>query len=171
MLYQAKEVIAGYCPKDCALPWERLGSDFIVLGVENRATDKDQGRCKAFILLQNWCIVAPGLVLVVLLSGFYLLGLLVLQKGSQILLCIFLEKEPGACRKAAQFYLDCSCMVSTSPDKQICEPTLWNSGKVMETETCSLKTRNGGHKGLCAQESHRALLSFSDTGRVGSLME
>ena len=28
---------------------------------------------QAFILLQNWCLVAPGLVLVVLLSVFLLL--------------------------------------------------------------------------------------------------
>ena len=46
-------------------------------------------------ILQSWCLVVPGLVLVVLLSDFHLLGVLVLQKNSKILLCIFLEEEPG----------------------------------------------------------------------------
>ena len=32
---------------------------------------------------------------------FHLLGVLVLQKGSKILLCIFLKEEPGPCPKAA----------------------------------------------------------------------
>jgi len=37
---------------------------------------------------------------------------------------------------------------------------LWNSGKTMEAEIYSLKTRNGGHRKPCTQEPHRALLSF-----------
>ena len=49
---------------------------------------------QAFIL-HIWCLVASGLVLVVLLSGFHLLRVLVLQKTSRILLRIFLKEEPG----------------------------------------------------------------------------
>ena len=48
-------------------------------------------------------------------SFFPLLGVLVLQKGSKILLCIFLEEEPGPCRKAALWSFDCSSLVSASP--------------------------------------------------------
>ena len=32
---------------------------------------------------------------------FHLLGVLVLQKGSKMLFCIFLAQEPGACPQAA----------------------------------------------------------------------
>lgn len=39
---------------------------------------------------------------------FYLLGVLVLQKVSKILLCVSLEAEPGPCPKAAVLFLDCS---------------------------------------------------------------
>ena len=98
--------------------------------------------------------MAPGPVLVVLLSGSHLLGALVLQK---ILLCIFLEEEPGPCPKAALLSLDCPSLVSASPpflDEQLFEPTLWNSGKLVKAEVNSLQTRNGEHKGFCAQESH-----------------
>ena len=90
--------------------------------------------------------MAPGPVLVVLLSGSHLLGALVLQK---ILLCIFLEGEPGPCPKAALLSLDCSSMVSASPpfpDQPLFEPPFWNSGTVMEAEAHSVKTRNGGHR-------------------------
>lgn len=72
-------------------------------------------------ILQSWCLVAPGLVMVVLLSGFHLLGVLVLQKNSEILLCIFLEEEPGPYPKAALlflfFYIVCfnySCFIMFS---------------------------------------------------------
>ena len=61
-------------------------------------------------------VVAPEQVLVVfLLSGFHLLGVLVLQKNSKILLCIFLEEEPGPCPKFALLFLDSSSLVSASP--------------------------------------------------------
>ena len=38
-----------------------------------------------------------------------------LQNSSKILLCIFLEGEPGPCPKAALLFLDCSSHVSVSP--------------------------------------------------------
>ena len=56
---------------------------------------------------------------------FHLLGVLVLQKRSKILSCIFLEKEAGPCPKAALLSLDCSSLVSASPgfpDWQLLEP-------------------------------------------------
>ena len=46
---------------------------------------------------------------------FHLLGVLVLQKSSKILLCVSLEVEPGPCPKAALLFLDCSSLVSESP--------------------------------------------------------
>ena len=108
--------------------------------------------------------MAPGLVLVVLLSGrrrlhqvvnvFYLLGVLVLQKSSKMLLCIFLEEELGPCLKAALLSPDCFSLVSAFPpfpDEQLFEPSLWNSWKALMAEAYSLKTRNGGTEWLvCA---------------------
>ena len=43
---QAKEATADQRPKDFALLWERIRRRFYSLGVGNRTTDKDQGRCK-----------------------------------------------------------------------------------------------------------------------------
>ena len=73
------------------------------------------GQMQAFVLLHSWYLVAPGLVLVVLLSGFHLLGDLVQQKSSKILFYVSLQEEPGPCPKAALLFLDCSCLVSSSP--------------------------------------------------------
>ena len=70
---------------------------------------------QAFILLQRWCLVAPGLVLLAFLSGFHLLGVLVLQKNPKTLLCVFLEEVPGGPRpKATLLFLYCSSLVSAS---------------------------------------------------------
>ena len=77
-------------------------------------------------ILQSWCLVALGLVLVVFLSGFHLLEVSVLQKNSKILLCIFLEREQELRLKAAPFFLDCSSL-----HQHLFEPALCNSGKVM----------------------------------------
>ena len=96
--------------------------------VENRATDKDQGRCKLFILLQSWYLVAPGLVL---LSYFHLLGVLVLQKNSEILLHILLEEKPGPCPKVVLLFLDCSSLLSASPpfpDQKLLELRKYHGG-------------------------------------------
>ena len=54
--------------------------------------------------------MAPGLVLVVLLSCFHLLGGLVLQENVKILLCIFLEEASGPCPKAALFLTCLPCL-------------------------------------------------------------
>ena len=56
-------------------------------------------------------------------------------------------EETRTLSKAALWFLDCSSLVSAAPpfpDQQLLEPALWNSGKVMEAEAYSLKTRNGG---------------------------
>ena len=91
---------------------------------------------QAFIFLQS-CLVAPGLVLVVLVSGFHLLGVLVLQKNAKLLFRLSLEEKPGPCCKAELLFPDCSSLVSVSSpfhDEQLFEFTLWNSGKVMEVQ-------------------------------------
>ena len=49
------------------------------------------------------------------LNFFHVLGVLVLQETSMVLLCIFLEEEPGHCPKAAPLFLDCSSLVFASP--------------------------------------------------------
>ena len=105
---------------------------------------------------QSWHLVAPGTVLMVLLPGFPLLGVLVLQECSKILSCIFLEEDPGHCPKAALVSSDCSSLVSVSPpfpDEQLFEPALWNSGTVMEAEPYFLKIRNGGHRKACVSRN------------------
>ena len=56
----------------------------------------------------------PGLILVVLFSCLLFLGVLVLQKNSEILLYIFLDEELRPCPKAALLFLDCSSLVFVS---------------------------------------------------------
>ena len=46
LLCQGKEATASQYPKECVFPCEILEGGFIDLGVENKATDKDQGRFK-----------------------------------------------------------------------------------------------------------------------------
>ena len=50
-------------------PWKGLGGGFLVWGVGNRATDKDQGRDKLALSFRAGVWWPPGLVLVVLLPG------------------------------------------------------------------------------------------------------
>ena len=48
--------------------------------------------------------------------------------------------------KVVLSFLDCSSLASAphpSPDEQVYEPALWNSGKVLEAEVYSLQARNG----------------------------
>lgn len=55
----------------------------------------------------------------------HLLGVLVLQKVSRTLLCVFLEGEPDPCPKAALLFLEGSSLVSASPpfpDQPLLEP-------------------------------------------------
>ena len=59
------------------------------------------------------------------------------EELKDILLCIFLEEDPGPFPKAALLFLDCSSLVSASPpfpDSQLVEAALGNSGKVTEVE-------------------------------------
>ena len=95
---------------------------------------------------------------------FHLLEVLVLQRGSKILLHIFLEEEPGSCSKSALRSLDGSSLVSASPPFPV-EQLPFRAWKAREAETPSLKTRNGGHRKARAQEPHPALLAFASTVR------
>ena len=88
-----------------------------------------------------------------------------------VLLCVFLEREPGSCPKAVLLFLGCSFLVSVSssfPDQQLSEPVPWNSGKVMEAEWGLIlkKKKWGTQKGFCAQEPHRAMTSFISSCRL-----
>ena len=90
---------------------------FHSLGVENRATDKDQGRCKLVFFFRvsgsgsRTGSSSPGMKN--LLNLFELLVLVL--RNSKILLCISLEEQLGGCPKAALLFLDCSSLVSASP--------------------------------------------------------
>ena len=71
----------------------------------------------------------------------------------------------GPCPKAEHWlFLDSSSLVFASPsfpDQQLFEPALWNSGKVIEAEVYSLKTRHGRTERLVCPGAHRARLSFT----------
>ena len=69
------------------------------MGVDHRTSNKDQGRYK-LVFFNTMVFSGPREALAALLSGCHLLGVLVLQKN-KILLCAFLEEEPGSCPKAA----------------------------------------------------------------------
>lgn len=48
------------------------------------------------------------------------------------------------------------------PDQHLFGPALGTQGRSRRLRgACSLQTRHGGHRKACAQEPHRALLSFS----------
>ena len=99
----------------------------------------------------------------IIVNIFHLLGVLVLQKSSKILLHVSLEAEPGSCPKAALLFLDCSSLFSVSPpfpDQQLFESALWKSGKVMEAETYSLQTRNGNTERLPDPGAPQGLARF-----------
>ena len=76
-----------------------------------------------------------------------------------ILLCIFLEEEPGPCPKAALFFRDCSSLVSASPPFPV-EQLPFRAWKAMEAETPSLKTRNGGHRKSCVPQALQGPAQF-----------
>ena len=82
-----------------------------------------------------------------------------------ILLCVFLEREPGSCPKAVLLFLDCSSLVFASPsfpDQQLSEPVPRNSGKVMVAERGPFPKNKkwGTQKSVCAHEPHRAMSGF-----------
>ena len=166
-------------PKDCALLWERISlylgrEKLIAFESQNRATDKDQGRCKLACSLKLVLSYRIGSGIpcshqtVVMffvewrrlhqvVSIFHVLGVLVLWKNSKILFRIFLEEEPGPCSKAIFSWL---LLVSASPpfpDQQLFEPILGTQGRSWTlTEVYCLQTRNGGHR--------KAFVSRSPTG-------
>ena len=64
-------------------------------------------------------------------SLFHFLGVFILQKSSEILLCASLEVQPGSHPKAARLF-DCFSLVSIFPDfadEQLFELALWNLAK------------------------------------------
>ena len=82
-----------------------------------------------------------------------------------ILLCASLERKPGSCPEAVLLFLDYSSLVSASPPlpgQHLSAPAPWNSGKVVEAEGGPFPKNKkwGTLEGLCAQDPHRALLSF-----------
>ena len=113
-------------------------------------------------------LVAQGLLLVVILlygmlnqvvNIFHLLGVLVLQKNSKIQYVYSLRWNQYPAPSLYHSFLTVpplSLHPPPFPDYQLFESTLWNSGKVMETEVYSLKGRAGGHR--------KAFVSRSPTG-------
>ena len=81
-----------------------------------------------------------------------------------VLLCVSLERELGPCPKAV-LLLDCSSLVFASPsflDQQPSEPAPRKSGKVLEAERGPFPKNKkwGAQRGFCAQEPHKAMLSY-----------
>ena len=93
-------------------------------------------------------------------SSFHLLGVLILQKSSKILLCVSLEEEPGPCPRLCYCFL---AAPSLSPHPL---SSLRNAGKVMEAGVCSTQMRKRGHRiGFCVQEHQSILLGFRTSMR------
>ena len=109
-----------------------------------------ENNCLHRLISYSWCFMIPGLVLVVLLSGFIWSEGLVLQKYSKILLCVFLEEKPGPHPKAALVFLDCPSRVSASspfPISNYLNLSFWTQGR-----SWSLFPKNkkwGTQKSLC----------------------
>ena len=125
LLCQAEEATASSCPKDCACLRERTGGAFRVWG-EKIGARQGRGWMQAFTPPQSRCFVAPGLVPVVLHSGCHVLGAS-FCRGTQRLLCVFLEGDPGLGPGAALLPLDWSPVSASPPfpDEQQFEPALW----------------------------------------------
>ena len=72
-----------------------------------------------------------------------------------ILLCVFLEREPGSCPKAILMLLE----GSSPPDQQLSEPVPRKSEKVMVAELGPFPKNKKWvtQKGFCALETHRGV--------------
>ena len=91
---------------------------------------------------------------------FIFVGVIVLQKNSKILSCIFLEKEPGPCPKAGRFFVLClflrCCFLTAPPLRLHSLPSLISNCLNLPfgaqrrswrlNETYFLRTRNGGER-------------------------
>ena len=82
-----------------------------------------------------------------------------------VLLCVFLEREPGSCPKAVVLFLDWSSLVfppSSFHHQQLSGPVPRNSGNVMVAEWGPFPKNKkwGTQKGSCAQDPHRAVPGF-----------
>ena len=115
---------------------------------------------------QSWCSVVWWSFLneEFFINIFHLLGILVLQKGSKILLCIFLEKEPDPGPKL--HYCFCSSPVSATLPSLISNCLnlpFGTQGKVLEAEVYSLKIRYGGHRKACVPRSPTGPCSVSSS--------
>ena len=78
------------------------------------------------------------------------------------------EREPGSSPKTVLLFLDCSSLVFASPPFLISNClnlSLGTQGRSWRlNEACFLRTKKWGtQKGFCAQEPHRALLSYRIT--------
>ena len=79
---------------------------------------------------------------------FHLLGVLFCRKAqSSCSVCSLRRNQdlPQGCTIVSWLLLPGLCI----PSLPRSATALWNSGKVMEAEACSLKTRNGGHRKAC----------------------
>ena len=108
---------------------------------------------------QSWCSVVWWSFRNVdcFISIFRSLRSLLLQKSSKILTCIFLEEGPASSPRlhSCLWRLLPGLCIPRFPDQHLFEPALWDSGKVMEAEVYSLKTRNRRHRKACMPRSPR----------------
>ena len=142
---QGEEVAHTQNPLNSPMVW---GEKFLLLKFEVRVAE-----CVAFFWLVGggWC--SRNLMLSLKLPSSTWVWTLVLQKNSQILLCIFLEEEPGPCPKAALLFLDCSSLVSPLPSliSNYLYLLSWNLRRCRRlNETCfpQKKKKKGGRRVL-----------------------
>ena len=108
-----------------------------------------------FLLFQSWCLVAPGLVLVDLLSGFHLLGGFSSVEELKDVMYIpwgGTRTLPQGCTIVSLLFLRKVSASPPFPYEQLFEPALWNSRKVMEAEWGPIPTNKkwGTKKTLCS---------------------
>ena len=81
---------------------------------------------------------------------FHLVGVVVLQKSSKILICISLEEDPGPCSKAALLFFDYSSLslhpLPSSISNCLNLPFGTQGRSWRLNEAYFLQTRNGGHR-------------------------
>ena len=80
-----------------------------------------------------------------------------------VLLCVSLEGEPGSCPKDVLLLAGPPLSLHRLPSltSNCLNLLLRTEGRLWKlNEAHFLKTRNGGHRRLCAQEPHRALLGY-----------
>ena len=100
---------------------------------------------------------------------FHLLGVLVLQPNSKILLSTFLEEGPGPCPKAALLFLDCFSL-TLHPLPSLITHSLNPPFGTQGRSIYSLKIKNRGHRKACVPRSLTGPCSVSQGQLITGLL-